>query len=107
MYDRNVAELESYVVELERVVRKIALRHNDLVVSVSLLWAEIQRSTTDTLTKHICTRRLEEMSQLLYQSDVGDSPDLSSHLPANEPDQGYLPGMDQDDPNRPGVGDQF
>lgn len=73
-----LTQTERQIEDLEQIVRTIAIRHNDLVVSVSLLWAEIQRSTTDPLTRHICTRRLQEMSEILYRVEPGDRPDLCS-----------------------------
>lgn len=79
------SQLERQVEDLEQIVRAIALKHNDLVVSVSMIWAEIQRTSPDVLSHHMCAKRLDEMSQLLYQVDPGDRPDLSSHpLTANE-----------------------
>lgn len=85
MFDRNISELEAYVTELEQVVRSIALKHNDLVVSTSMLWAEVSRTSTDPLARHLCAKRLDEMSELLYEGLPGDRPDLSSHpLTANE-----------------------
>lgn len=82
--NESPTDLEGYFTELERIVRELALKHNDLVVSTSLLWSEVQRSTSDPLTKHLCNRRLDEMTQLLYAVPGALDSENSPHLPANE-----------------------
>jgi hypothetical protein len=52
--------------DLEDEVRSLAVKHNYLVESISLLWSEIQRTTTDPLTRQRCERRIGELNLLLH-----------------------------------------
>jgi len=56
-------------IDLEDEVRTLAVKHNHLVESISLLWSEVQRTTTDPLTRKQCDRRIGELNLLLHQTE--------------------------------------
>ena len=57
-------------IDLEDEVRSLAVKHNYLVESISLLWSEIQRTTTDPLTRQQCERRIGELNLLLHPIEL-------------------------------------
>lgn len=64
--------------------------------------AEIAREMAENLTNMICSK-VPQARNLIEQ---GWNPEYDLTREEYE-DGGYLPKMNQDDPNRPGVGDQF
>ncbi|MBW4514184.1 MAG: hypothetical protein KME11_03155 [Timaviella obliquedivisa GSE-PSE-MK23-08B] len=65
--------IQQHFNELEDEVRTLAVKHNYLVESISLLWSEIQRTTTDPLTRQRCERRIGELNLLLH--DIEPKPE--------------------------------
>lgn len=70
--------------DLRQDITALALKHNDLVVSLSLLWSETQRTSSDPLTRGFCSRQLGNMEQLLHEIGVDDITAREMSLPANE-----------------------
>lgn len=47
-------------------VRDIAIKHNQLVESVSSLWSHVHLSSCDPLVKKQCIRELEHLNLIMY-----------------------------------------
>lgn len=61
---------EDPIQELEQIVRELAMKHNDLVVSVSLAWSEILRATSDPIVRRTCENRLEESGHMFFNANL-------------------------------------
>jgi hypothetical protein len=55
--------------DLADEIKCLEVKHNYLVESISLLWSEVQRTSTDPLTRQLCERRIGELNLLRHDID--------------------------------------
>ncbi len=60
-------------------IRNLEVKHNQLVESLNLLWGEIQRTASDPLTRQFCTRRIDELTNMLH-----DDRTLEKQIPSTK-----------------------
>lgn len=68
LYEIN--EIEECYDLLEAEIIALAIKHNALVESMSLMWSQILRTTSDPLTRRLCTQRLNELNSMLHSYPV-------------------------------------